>query len=182
MNVHSGATLIAPAEARRRIEADGAILIDIREPAEFAREHPRGARLVPLAAFDAHDFGPERDRAAIFTCRTGARTVTNAPRFAAKGFREVLILEGGLEGWKRAGLPVELDRRVPIDLMRQVQIAVGAIVLAGTVLAAFVSPWFAAIPAFAGGGLLVAGVTGFCGMARLLRRMPWNRGLAAPAG
>ena len=104
----------------------------------------------------------------------------NAQRLLAKGFADVAVLDGGIEAWKRAGLPVQVDRRVPIDLMRQVQIVVGAMVLGGTLLALLVSPWFAIVPAFAGAGLLVAGTTGFCGMARMLRHAPWNRGLLAP--
>jgi hypothetical protein len=55
----------------------------------------------------------------------------------------------------------------------------------GTLLGLFVSPWFFAVPAFVGAGLITAGVTGFCGMARILMRAPWNRsvyGSSARAG
>jgi hypothetical protein len=47
--------------------------------------------------------------------------------------------------------------------------------LAGTLLGLLVSPWFLAVPAFVGAGLMTAGVTGFCGMAHLLVRAPWNK-------
>ena len=67
------------------------------------------------------------------------------------------------------------DRRQPIELQRQVQIGAGSLALAGTLLGAFVSPWFYILPGFVGAGLLTAGVTGFCGMALLLMRAPWNR-------
>jgi hypothetical protein len=56
-----------------------------------------------------------------------------------------------------------------------VQIGAGSIVFLGTMLGLFVSPWFFAIPAFVGTGLTVAGLTGFCGMARILKKAPWNR-------
>ena len=59
--------------------------------------------------------------------------------------------------------------------MRQVQIAAGSLVLAGVLLGAFVAPGFYALSGFVGAGLLFAGVSGFCGMARLLAVMPWNR-------
>ncbi len=59
--------------------------------------------------------------------------------------------------------------------MRQVQIAAGSLVLLGVILAVLVSPWFVALSAFVGAGLVMAGVTGFCGMANLLAHMPWNR-------
>ncbi|WP_216657596.1 YgaP family membrane protein [Gluconacetobacter entanii] len=59
--------------------------------------------------------------------------------------------------------------------MRQVQITAGTIVLTGVLLGLIVSPVFFGISAFVGVGLMFAGVTGWCGMANLLRVMPWNR-------
>jgi rhodanese-related sulfurtransferase len=91
------------------------------------------------------------------------------------GSCEAFIVEGGLDAWRKAGLPVVTDRRQPLELQRQVQIGAGSLALAGTVLGLLVSPWFFIVPAFVGAGLVTAGVTGFCGMARLLMRAPWNR-------
>ncbi|HEX2527584.1 MAG TPA: rhodanese family protein [Geminicoccus sp.] len=95
---------------------------------------------------------------------------------ARPGGYRAYVVEGGLEAWKRAGLPVEQDRRQPIEVMRQVQIAAGSLVLLG----ALVTPWFYALAGFVGAGLVFAGVTGTCGMASLLRHMPWNRPAATP--
>lgn len=166
---------ISPTDLQRRLQADSAVLIDIREPAEYAREHIQGARLVPLSAIDSHDFDTQHGKAAVFTCRSGNRTAMNATRLLAKGFREAYVLDGGLDGWKRAGLPVHFNADAPLDLQRQVQIAAGGMALAGAVLAWLVSPWFILLSGFVGAGLMMAGVTGFCGMARLLAVMPWNR-------
>jgi len=90
------------------------------------------------------------------------------------------MLEGGLEGWRKAGLPTVIDRRQPIELQRQVQIGAGGLTFLGTLLGLTVSTWFLAVPLFVGGGLLLAGLTRFCGMALLLQRAPWNR--TAPSG
>jgi hypothetical protein len=113
----------------------------------------------------------------IFHCRSGARTQGNAARLAAKASdaSEAFILEGGIDAWKKAGLPVTIDRRQPLELQRQVQIGAGSMAFLGTMMGLFVSPWFLAIPAFVGAGLTMAGVTGFCGMARILKKAPWNR-------
>ncbi len=59
--------------------------------------------------------------------------------------------------------------------MRQVQITAGSLVVIGVVLGLVVTPGFLAIPAFIGSGLVFAGASGWCGMAKLLARMPWNR-------
>jgi len=88
-------------------------------------------------------------------------------------------MAGGLDAWRTAGLPVATDRRQPLELQRQVQIGAGTLALVGTVLGLLVSPWFFAVPLFVGAGLITAGMTGFCGMARILVHAPWNRAIYA---
>lgn len=166
---------MSPTELQRRLQDDSVVLIDIREAGEYAREHIHGARLVPLSAIDSHDFDTQHGKAAVFTCRSGNRTAMNAARLLAKGFREAYVLDGGLDGWKRAGLPVHFNADAPIDLQRQVQIAAGSLAFAGALLAWFVSPWFILLSGFVGAGLMTAGLTGFCGMAHILALLPWNR-------
>lgn len=85
------------------------------------------------------------------------------------------MLEGGIDAWAAAGLPIDEDRRQPIEIQRQVQIAAGLLVLAGVALGLLAHPAFLGISAFVGAGLTLAGVTGFCGMAKLLALAPWNR-------
>ena len=152
-----------------------AVLIDVREPDEHARERMAGVRLAPLSRFDPQAFSNERGKIAVFHCSSGNRTAQAAARLLGAGFADAYQLEGGLQGWKRAGLPVIADRTAPPPIMRQVQIVAGSLVLLGVVLAVLVSPWFMALSAFVGAGLIVAGLTGFCGMANLLLHMPWNR-------
>ena len=167
---------ISAADLKRRLDSGEAVLIDIRESDEYAREHILGARLAPLSAIDAHDFDRDHDKAAVFHCRSGMRTQANAARLLAKGFREAYCLEGGIEAWKSAGLPVHVDRAAPLELMRQVQIGAGSLVLLGVALGFLIHPAFFALSAFVGAGLTFAGATGWCGMALLLKQMPWNRG------
>jgi rhodanese-related sulfurtransferase len=164
---------IDPRTVAQRLAEGSAVLIDIREPDEYAREHIPGARSVPLSAIDAQDF--EHDKIVVFQCKSGARTVANAQRLSAKPCREAYALAGGLDAWKAAGLGTEINRRAPIDLQRQVQIGAGFLALTGVVLGLAVSIWFLLLSAFVGAGLMTAGITGFCGMARILARMPWNR-------
>ena len=174
---------IKPTDARGLLD-NGAILIDLREADEHAREKIIGARNLPLSTLDEADLVAHRGKPLIFHCKSGARTQANAPRLAMKldGICEAFIVEGGLEAWRKAGLPVATDRRQPIELQRQVQIGAGSLVFVGTLLGLLVSTWFFAMPAFVGAGLVTAGVTGFCGMARILMRAPRNRSVyGAPA-
>lgn len=166
---------ISASALKQKLDAGQAVLIDIRETDEHAREHILGARLAPLSAIDAHDFDRDHDKAAVFHCKSGMRTQANAARLIARGFREAYFLDGGLEAWKAAGLPVHANRTAPLEIMRQVQIAAGSLILAGALLGALVHPGFYALSACVGAGLLFAGSTGWCGMALLLKTMPWNR-------
>jgi rhodanese-related sulfurtransferase len=111
----------------------------------------------------------------IFHCRAGKRTADNAGRLQQATNCEAYILEGGIEGWKQAGLPVVADKSQPIEINRQVMIAAGSFVLIGVLLGAFVSSGFYMLSGLIGAGLVFAGVSGFCGMAKLLALMPWNR-------
>ncbi len=162
---------ITPAEAERLI-AQGATLVDIREKDEHARECIAGARNVPLSTLTdlAGIKGP-----IIFHCRAGKRTADNVGRLEQAARCEAYMLEGGIEGWKQAGLPAVLDKSQPIEINRQVMIVAGSLVLIGVLLGAFVRPEFYALSGFIGAGLVFAGASGFCGMAKLLALMPWNR-------
>jgi len=115
------------------------------------------------------------DADVVFTCRSGMRTAGACDRLAARVAGEAFVLSGGLDGWTKAGLPVATDAKAPLEIMRQVQIAAGSLVLLGVVLGFAVAPAFLGLSAFVGAGLTFAGATGFCGMARLLMMAPWNR-------
>ncbi|MBN9505429.1 MAG: rhodanese family protein [Altererythrobacter sp.] len=161
---------LSPAEAQRLAQA-GARLIDIRGRDEFARVRAPGAENRPLDELDTvEDDGP-----VVFLCRSGMRTSGNAAKLAACCQGEAYILDGGLNAWQAAGLPVEQDRGAPLELLRQVQIAAGSLVLIGVVLGFVWSPVLFGLSAFVGAGLVMAGASGWCGLAHLLAIMPWNR-------
>lgn len=171
------ATLISlkPEDVAARLKGGGAVLVDIREADEFARRHVKGALSRPLSDFEAAHLTIEPGRDVVFTCRSGMRTAANCDRLAARVDGPAYVLEGGVDGWARAGLPVQEDRKAPLEIMRQVQIAAGSLVLLGVILGFSVHPAFFGLSAFVGAGLAFAGATGFCGMARLLALAPWNR-------
>lgn len=162
---------LSPADARTAIDA-GARLVDIRGADEYAREHIANAVSLPLERVSelAQD-----DRPVVFHCRSGMRTAANARQLddAARG-APAYILDGGIDAWRSAGNPTVVNRAQPLDMMRQVQITAGALVLAGVVLGLFVSPGFFGVSAFIGAGLTYAGATGWCGMTKVVRLMPWN--------
>lgn len=158
-----------------------AVLIDVREPDEHARERISGARLAPLSRLDPSSLRihVEPGQRLVFHCRGGHRSAEAARAAAATAGLDIRIVSmtGGIEAWKKARLPVAVDTRAcGVSVMRQVQMVIGGGVVAGAALAWLVHPAFLAIPALLGAGLVFAGVTGACGLAAVLARMPWNRG------
>lgn len=165
---------LSPQAIRQHLDR-GALLIDIRSADEYAREHIAQALHVPLERLPEGAAAFDDAKAVIFHCRSGNRTKMNAQMLGACVTCETYVLEGGLDAWKKAEFPVVVDTSQPLELLRQVQIAAGSMIVLGTALGFMVSPWFFMLPGFVGAGLLFAGVSGFCGLARLLMKMPWNR-------
>lgn len=165
---------LTPKDVADRLKS-GARLVDIREADEHAREHVQGAVNVPLSRLQAAGVTASAGQDVIFMCRTGNRTGVNCRQLSESVAGEAYVLDGGLEAWKAAGLPVRKDTRQPIELMRQVQMAAGGLILIGAALGVAVHPGFFGLCAFVGAGLFVAGATGFCGMARLMALAPWNK-------
>ena len=153
-------------------------LLDVRTPGEYAAAHVPGAKLIPLDELDAAVFCRERggDSAPVYVlCQSGGRARRAIEKLARAGASGCVLVEGGTQAWIDAGLPVNRDSSRVLPLMRQVQIAVGFISAAGAAFALMVNPLFALIPLIMGCGLLFAGLTGFCVLALLLAKMPWNK-------
>lgn len=164
------------AHAAHELMKQGATLVDIRAADEHARERIAAARHVPLERLAAVPvLELEGAATVVFHCRSGSRTRLNAQVLGACVASDAYMLEGGLEAWKKAGLPVIADASQPLELQRQVQIAAGTMVVLGVALGVSFSPWFHVLSGIVGAGLVFAGVSGFCGLAQVLMKMPWNR-------
>ncbi len=171
---------LSPKDVHERLNApdNRSILIDVRSPTEYREVHAAGAQLMPLPDFDAArvaaKYGSDPDAPIYLICRQGDRAKKACEQLHNAGCETVYCVEGGTLGWINANLPVERDRSV-ISLERQVRIAAGALVLLGAILAWLVHPALILISAFVGAGLMFAGITDTCGMAKALMLMPWNR-------
>jgi rhodanese-related sulfurtransferase len=167
---------LTPAQIESKLAEGRAVLIDVREEFEHAEEKIEGAALHPLSKLDAAEVEKTAEgREILLHCRSGNRSGKAMAKLAESGV-SASHLAGGIEAWKASGRPVERSARAPrIGVMRQVQITAGFLVLIGVLLGAFVSEWFLVLSGFVGAGLMFAGVSGWCGMAMLLAKMPWNK-------
>ena len=134
---------LSPQQVRERIDTGRAVLVDIREADEFARSHVKGAQSQPLSTWEKGHLSIDPDADVVFTCRSGMRTAGACDRLAARVNGDAFVLDGGLDAWAKAGLPVETNADAPMEIMRQVQIAAGSLVLIGVLLGFMVAPaWF----------------------------------------
>ena len=103
---------ISPKEAFEELQADEAIvLIDTREPHEYAEANIAGSRLIPPAmiADQIEAAVPDRSTKVILHCRSGARSMTAAEQMAEMGYSDLANVAGGILEWEAEGLPVQSE-------------------------------------------------------------------------
>lgn len=172
---NSVAPVIDAVTARSWLAQGDTVLLDVREPAEYAREHIPGAQLAPLSSLNPAALDLGGARRVIVHCATGMRSAKAADQLRRAGIVSVSDFGGGIEAWRAAGYDLVVDRGAPLPIMRQVQMVAGSLILLGMGLGVLLHPGFYALAAFVGAGLLFAGASGWCGMAMLLSRLPYNR-------
>lgn len=97
---------VTPREAKQLVETEDAVLVDVRESAEWRAGHAPRARHVPLRSLGAHLDKLPRDRPVIVVCASGMRSRSAARTLADAGFSRVLNVKGGMTAWRSSGLPV----------------------------------------------------------------------------
>jgi rhodanese-related sulfurtransferase len=105
-----GGPAVSAAQATQLINREDALVVDVRDPAEFGTGHILGAKNVPLSRIDA--VGSEiaakrKDKPVIVYCDNGARSTKAASALRSQGFSRVVSLSGGLGAWRQAGLPLQ---------------------------------------------------------------------------
>jgi rhodanese-related sulfurtransferase len=93
---------LIPAELCGMLREPEVVLVDVREPAEYAAEHIAGAVLHPLSTFDPARLPAGR---LVFQCGSGKRSLIALQRALAAGVQDAAHLAGGLLAWKQAGMP-----------------------------------------------------------------------------
>lgn len=91
---------ITPRELKERLDrGEAPVLLDVREPWEFALARIEGAKLVPMAEIPARISELDRDAVLVAICHHGLRSAYVAQFLNRSGFQEVLNLEGGLDAY-----------------------------------------------------------------------------------
>lgn len=159
------------------LDSNQAILIDVREPAEYIACYIAAAKLHPLSQLDAKQLPVDTNKKIVIHCRSGKRSLSACQKLIKKHpDLDFYNMEGGILEWQSKGLATTVSVKhkvLPLD--RQVQLTIGCLLILASLLSYFISPLFIAITAAIGCGLVLAGATGTCGLAMLLAKMPWNQ-------
>lgn len=105
----SGVPEVGALEAVQLLNRKDAVLIDVREPAEFSAGHAPGARNIPLAQLGTRigELEKFKNRPAVVICQSGSRSHAATALLRKAGFGEVVVLAGGIGAWQQANMPVE---------------------------------------------------------------------------
>jgi rhodanese-related sulfurtransferase len=104
-------------------------MIDVREYPEFSGGHIDGSEPVPLGTLDKASEVWNRAEPLTLVCRSGRRAEQARQTLAAKGFRSLHVLSGGIETWTKEGKPLTVAASKPWSMERQVRVAAGSLVL-----------------------------------------------------
>ena len=165
---------ITAQELSKRLESENIKVVDIRSNDEFDREHIDVAQNVPAEHIN-DEFCYTNDDVLVFSCMSGVRTKNCTIQLKKLHAKEVLILDGGLNSWKKAGLNTTKNEKAPLPIVRQVHTIVGFVVVLFSILAVTVNKDFAIVSGLMAAGLLFAGLTGACGLAKILMMLPYNK-------
>ncbi len=105
----AGGPSVNTLEATQLINRQDALVLDVREQAEYAASHILNSRILPLSQIEARigDIEKFKDKPVIVYCATGNRSSTAAAVMRKRGFTSVFNLSGGFAAWQQAGLPVQ---------------------------------------------------------------------------
>jgi rhodanese-related sulfurtransferase len=168
---------ITAKEAQDLLSDGKAYLIDVREPAEYRAQKIPGSKSLPLSKISSSLFKKNKDESkkAILYCRSGKRSTMACNKLIKDIDSDLYNVDGGLLEWEKLGYPIEKSENKTLPLERQVQLSISLMILIGLLINMTVSSLGLILPLMAGLGLLNASLTGWCGMAMLLGKMPWNR-------
>ncbi len=155
---------------------DPLCILDVREPDEYQGGHIPGAILIPLHSLEKRINEIPKNLKVCVYCKSGNRSQQAIQRLKSLGFNNLFNLTGGIIAYQKSGGQLEVLRS-SLPIMQQAQIVAGLLALLSTLLAWLLTPLFLIVTGFIGVGLLFSGITGFCGIAQLLGKMPWNKSL-----
>ena len=109
----SGIRRLGPAEVTALINHGNALLVDVRGASDFEKGHIAGSKNVQMTQFDPENkqLAPAKSLPVVMVCKVGQTASLAAKRLRKAGFTDVAVLEGGIQAWQAADLPLVKGKR-----------------------------------------------------------------------
>ncbi len=173
-------TISAADFSQRQRDGDVQLCVDVRTKGEYLGGFCVSSKNLPLDEITAEQLSGlvksvslDSNQPVYIMCQAGRRAQMAADKLLGGLPNPLVVIEGGMNA-----MPSDLiqsEKKAVLPLERQTQIAIGCLVLLGTIIGTFVNPVGYGLSAFVGCGLIFAGVSGTCMLGMLVAKMPWNR-------
>ena len=109
----SGIRRLGPAEVTALINHGNALLVDVRGASDFEKGHIAGSKNVQMTQFDPENkqLASAKSLPVVMVCKAGQTASLAAKRLRKAGFTDVAVLEGGIQAWQAADLPLVKGKR-----------------------------------------------------------------------
>lgn len=168
-------TIIHLDDFKKKIESlpEDEHIVDVRSALEHSDVKINGVQNIPLDQLHEHLDTLKQYKNVYLICASGNRSSQAQQQLTAAGITSYSV-QGGMQLWEQSNLPI-IKNTKSIPVIRQVFIVAGSLIILSTILSLVAHQSFVFIALFVGAGLLFSGVSGWCGMAKLLELMPWNK-------
>jgi rhodanese-related sulfurtransferase len=167
---------ITAQELYKLAKKEKVIIIDVREKIEHKACSIKKSINIPLAKINANDkLFNKRNSKIVIHCEAGNRSEIACAKLKNNCNAEIYNLIGGISEWQNNNYALNKTRNI-FSITRQVQLTISLLSLTGLILYYITAAKiFLLIPSIMALGLLNAAITGWCGLAKLLMKMPWNK-------
>ncbi|GAB4455722.1 MAG: rhodanese-like domain-containing protein [Anaerolineae bacterium] len=177
---------IANYDALLMVAARQAVLVDVREPAEFYEGHLSGAINLPSTKFNIEDYRKFDNQTICLVCQSGNRAGDIAKELRRQGLRNVFLLEHQMESLHQVKAQAAPTGAAPTgwSIDRQFRMTLGLLLLTFLLGYTFVSSFFLIIPVILCAGLIITSILDRCYLRVGIAMLPWNRnrGLESESG
>lgn len=151
------------------------IVVDVRTKPEYNQINIQEAINIPLQEIPNHQQELQKYKTVYIHCQSGGRSQKACQMLANLQGVEVINIQGGILDWEAQKFPTNKSQKTGYSIIQQVHIIAGSLALISSILSQTVASEWIYLSSLIGAGLLFAGLSGWCGMAHLLQKMPWNK-------
>lgn len=165
---------------KKWMDAGQAVIVDVREPSEFAECHIKGAHLIPSGSINCSKLPEHKGKKLVFHCKLGRRGAMACDKVCIEDKSlQVYNLEGGITAWQDAGFPVEKGgstmkgecHNCCMKIENKIRVILGGAIVLLVLMGHYVAPFFYFLAGLVGAVMAVTGITGKCMLRDIFMKM-----------